>query len=103
MDDKLKALITKIEQSDMADEEKEQVYGALSGGMRALVLPILVKYMPQDQVTELTNAPEKITVDRWVQLVETAVQNEQAQKEIPAVLDKLLVEVNSLLAKEGIQ
>ena len=103
MDDKLKALITKIEQSDMTDPEKEQLYAALSDGMRALVLPILVKYMPQDQVTELTNSPDKITVDRWVQLVEAAVKNEQAQKEIPNALDKLLVEVNSLLAKEGIQ
>lgn len=102
MDDKLRATITKIEQSDMTDDEKEQVYGALSDGMRAVVLPILVKYMPQNEVTELTNAPEKITVNRWVQLVEAAVQNEQAQKEIPSVLDKLLVEVNSLLAKEGI-
>ena len=87
----------------MTDDEKEQLYTVISDGMRALVLPILVKYMPQVEVTELTNAPEKITVDRWVALVEEAVKNEQAQKEIPNALDKLLVEVNSLLAKEGIQ
>jgi hypothetical protein len=102
MDDKLRVLIAKIEQSDMTDDEKEGVYTVISDGMRALVLPILVKYMPQDQVTELTNSPEQITVDRWVALVEAGLQNEQAQKEIPNVLDKLLVEVTSLLAKEGI-
>lgn len=103
MDDKLRSIITKIEQSDMTDEEKEELYAALSDGMRALVLPILVKYMSQEEVTELANASDKITVDRWVELVEAAVKNEQAQKEIPNALDKLLVEVNSLLAKEGIQ
>ena len=102
MDDKLRVLIAKIEQSDMTDDEKEGVYTVISDGMRALVLPILVKYMPQDQVTELTNSHEQITVDRWVALVEAGLQNEQAQKEIPNVLDKLLVEVTSLLAKEGI-
>ncbi len=43
MDDKLRAIITKVEQSEMTDDEKEQVYSAISDGMRALVLPILVK------------------------------------------------------------
>ncbi|MBI3343111.1 hypothetical protein HY032_03065, partial [Candidatus Gottesmanbacteria bacterium] len=55
------------------------------------------------QVTEITKNPGQITVDRWVVLVEASLQNEQAQKEVPAALDKLLVEINSLLAKEGIQ
>lgn len=103
MEDKLKSLITKIEQSDLTDQEKEELYTAISEGLHATVLPVLVKYMPQDQVDEVTNHPDTLTVDRYVQLVSDAVKNEAALPEIANKMEGLLVEINSLLAKEGIQ
>lgn len=103
MEEKLKEIITKIEQSDLTDQEKEELYTAISEGLHATVLPVLVKYMPQDQVDEITNHPETLTVDRYVQLVTEALKNEAAGKEIPAAMEGLLVEINRLLAKEGIQ
>ncbi len=102
MDDKLKGLITKIEQSDLTDQEKEELYTAISEGLHATVLPVLLKYMPQDRVDDVTNHPEMLTVDRYVQLVSDAVKNEQTLPEIAGKMDALLVEINSLLAKEGI-
>lgn len=102
MEDKLKGIITKIEQSDMTDQEKEELYTVISEGLHATVLPVLVKYMPQNQVDDVTNHPETLTVNRYVQLVSDAVKNEAAMPEIANKMDALLVEVNSLLAKEGI-
>lgn len=86
----------------MTDSEKEELYAAISEGLHATVLPVLVKYMPQDQVDEVTNHPETLTVDRYVQLVSEAVKNEAAMPEIASKMDALLAEINSLLAKEGI-
>lgn len=102
MEEKLKAIITKIEQSDLTDQEKEELYTSISEGLHATVLPVLLKYMPQDQVDEVTNHPNTLTVDRYVQLVSDAVKNEAALPEIAGKMDSLLVEVNMLLAKEGI-
>lgn len=102
MEDKLKAIITKIEQSDLTNPEKEELYAAISEGLHATVLPVLLKFMPQDQVNDITNNPNTLTVDRYVQLVSEAVKNEQALPEIARSMDALLVEVNRLLAKEGI-
>ncbi len=102
MEDKLKTIVTKIEQSDLNDQEKEELYTAISEGLHATVLPVLVRYMPQDQVNDVTNNPDSLTVERYVQLVSDAVKNEAALPEIAAKMDELLVEVNSLLAKEGI-
>lgn len=103
MEDKLKGLITKIEQSDLTDQEKEELYTAISEGLHAAVLPVLLRYMPQQEVTDVTNNPDALTVDRYVQLVSDAVKNETALPEIANKMDGLLVEINSLLAKEGIQ
>lgn len=102
MEDKLKAIITKIEQSDLTDQEKEELYTTISEGLHATVLPVLVKYMPQDQVDDVTNHPDTLTVDRYVQLVSDAVKNGAAMPEIAKFMDAFLVGVNSLLAKEGI-
>lgn len=102
MDDKLKGIITKIEQSNLTDQEKEELYAVISEGLHATVLPVLMKYMPQNEVNDVTNHPDTLTVGRYVQLVSDAVKNEAALPEIAGKMDSLLVEVNMLLAKEGI-
>lgn len=102
MEDKLKGIITKVERSDMTDEEKESLYAAISEGLHATVLPVLLPYMPQDQVTAVTNNPDLLTVDKYVQLVSDAVKNPAALPAVAAKMDELLVEINRLLAKEGI-
>lgn len=103
MEERLKAIITKVEQSDLSLEEKEKVYRAISEGLRATVLPILLKCMPQGELDELTKNPETITVDRWVGLVGTALKDERVGREVPLKIDELIVEINGLLAKEGIK
>ncbi len=103
MEDNLKGLITKIEQSDLTDQEKEELYTAISEGLHATVLPVLLKYMPQDRVDDVTNHPDTLTVDRYVQLISDAVENPAALPEIAKSMEVFLVEVNRLLAKEGIQ
>lgn len=102
MVDKLKGIITKIEQSTLTAQEKESLYTALSEGLHATVLPVLVKYMPQEQVADVTSHPETLTVPKYVQLVSDAVKNQQALPEIAKSMDAFLVEVNRLLTKEGI-
>ena len=103
MEDKLKAIVTRIEQSKLADSEKAELYNTISEGLQATVWPVLLKYMPQDQVADVTDHPETLSVDRYVQLITDAVKNDAALPEIAKSMDAFLVEVTSLLAKEGIR
>jgi hypothetical protein len=102
MDNKLQAIIAKIERSTLTDAEKEELYAAISEGLHATVLPVLLEYMPQDQVRGIVNNPETITVDRYVELVGEAVKDKAVMPKISKKMDALLVEVNRLLANEGI-
>ena len=101
MEDKLTQLVTRVERSNLTDAEKEELYGAISEGLHATVLPVLVKYMPQDQVNEVTDKPETLTIDRYVQLVSGAVANKEAMPEIAKAMDGLLTHIDGLLSKEG--
>lgn len=102
MEDKLTQLVTRIERSNLTDPEKEELYAAISEGLHATVLPVLVKYMPPDQVTEVTDHPEILTVDRYIKLVSDAVANTEAMPEIASAMDGLLNHLDGLLSKEGI-
>ena len=57
MEDKLTQLVTRVERSNLTDAEKEELYAAISEGLHATVLPVLVKYMPADQVADVTDHP----------------------------------------------
>ena len=102
MEDKLTQLVTRVERSNLTDAEKEELYGAISEGLHATVLPVLVKFMPPDQVTEVTDHPETLTVDRYVALVSDAVVNKEAMPKIAKAMDGLLSHIDGLLSKEGI-
>ena len=102
MEDKLTQLVTRVERSNLTDAEKEELYGAISEVLHATVLPVLVKFMPPDQVTEVTDHPETLTVDRYVALVSDAVVNKEAMPKIAKAMDGLLSHIDGLLSKEGI-
>ncbi|OGG29031.1 hypothetical protein A2973_01690 [Candidatus Gottesmanbacteria bacterium RIFCSPLOWO2_01_FULL_49_10] len=103
MDETLRSVIARVEQSDLSLEEKEELYTAISEGLHAVVLPVLLKSMPQDRVEALSKNPDQITLDTYITLVQEALKNDAVGKEVPDAMGKLLVEVNRLLAKEGIQ
>lgn len=102
MEDKLKALVERIEKSTLSDADREELYTTITEGLRASVLPVLIKYIPEEKIAEVTGKPETLTVDSYVQLISDAVKDGRAVKEVSDVLDRYLVEVERLLTEEGV-
>lgn len=102
MEDKLKTLVERIEKSTLTDVDKEELYTTITEGLRASVLPTLIKHIPDEKIIEVTEKPELLTVDSYVQLISDAVKDGRAVKEVSDVLDRYLLEVERLFTEEGV-
>lgn len=102
MEEQLKAIVTRIEQSKLSDDDKAELYATISQGLQGTVWPVLIKFMPKEQLEDLSAHPEKVTVDSYAQLIEDTVKDGQALKEIETLMNQVLSEVDKALTEEGI-
>lgn len=103
MDEKLTALITRIEQSALSDKAKAQLYTMISAGLQASVWPVLMKYVPAEDLAALAEDPnDKEKVTRYTALIATAVEEGNALDEIETVMNGLIDEVDAALTEEHI-
>ncbi|MFZ5534753.1 MAG: hypothetical protein ACOY3M_01195 [Patescibacteria group bacterium] len=102
MDDKLRAVVTRVELSKLTESEKEDVYTALAEGLQSTVWPILIKYMPKDQLDDLAANPTKVNLETYGKLIEDSVKDGQALKEIEALMQDILTAVDKTLTEQGV-
>jgi hypothetical protein len=102
MDNKLHHIVERIEQSSLSSDEKHSLYATISEGLRSTVLPVLIKYIPKDQLDTFIDNPDTITMDSYTKLIEHAVKDGQALKEIESLMNTILLEAENILAEEGI-
>lgn len=102
MDDSLRAIVTRVEMSKLTDSEKEDIYMAVAEGLQSTVWPILIKYMPKDQLEDLASSPAKVTVESYGKLIEDTVKDGQALKEISDLMQEILTEVDKTLTEQGV-
>jgi hypothetical protein len=102
MDDKLREIVTRVEASKLADADKEDIYLAVAEGLQSTVWPILIKYMPKDQLEDLASSPTKVTIESYGKLIEDTVKDGQALKEISDLMEEILVEVDKTLTEQGV-
>jgi len=102
MEDKLKAIVTRIEQSKLSEEEKGELYTTISEGLQLTVWPVLLKHMPKDQLDHLSQDPKsRVTVESYAKLIEDTVKDGEALKEIDTLMNDVLAEVDKALSEEG--
>lgn len=102
MDDKLRTVVTRVEMSKLTDDEKEDVYLAIAEGLQSTVWPILIKYMPKDQLDSLAGDSSKVTIESYGKLIEDTVKDGQALKEISDLMQQILDAVDNTLTEQGI-
>ncbi len=103
MEDKLKAIVTRIEQSKLSEAEKGELYTTISEGLQATVWPVLLKYMPKDKLEYLAADPKsRVTVESYAALIEDTIKDGAALKEIDTLMTKVLGEVDQALMEEGV-
>ncbi len=102
MEAKLKALVERIEKSKLSEEDRAELYATISEGLQATVWPILLKYMPKDQLEVLAADKSKVTVESYGKLIEDTIKDGEALKEIDGLMNDVLSEVDKALVEEGV-
>lgn len=102
MEEKLKAIVTRIDSSTLPEETKEELYETISAGLQSVVMPVLLKYMPKDQLEDLSTNPSKVTVESYSKLIEDTIKDGEALREIAGSMDQILGEVEKVLTEEGV-
>lgn len=103
MEDRLKGIIIRIENSTLSDASKAQLYTAISEGLQASIWPALLKFVSESELDSLlAEIDEKKKVERYSDLIVTAVNEGNALAEVEDMMNKLLDEVDSALTEEKI-
>ena len=102
MDQQLRTVITRIEASKLPDVEKDALYEMIAEGLQSTVWPILLKYMPKDQLEDLSSHPSKVNLESFGKLIEDTVKDGKALTEINDLMVQILNEVDTALTEQGI-
>lgn len=103
MEEKLKAIVERIELSKLSEEEKAELYATISEGLQATVWPVLLKYMPKEQLEFLSADPKsRVTVESYAKLIEDTIKDGEALKEIEGFMNSVLSEVDKALKEEEV-
>jgi len=98
----LKPIIKKVESLAIPPSEKMEIYDQISRDMHEVVWPVLLKYIPDEEINKLNNKP-KVNIIELLELVENAVIDKNAISEINEIIDKYLITVNKSLNEVNIQ
>lgn len=103
MEERLKAIVTRIEQSKLSEADKAELYATISEGLQATVWPVLLKYMPKEELEFLSADPKgRVTVESYAKLIEDTIKDGEALKEIDGLMNSVLSEVDTALTEEGV-
>lgn len=102
MEDKLRAIVTRIEASSLSDDAKNRIYETIHDELQKTVLPILYDYLPEDRLMELSNDKSKVTAESYASLIGEAIKDGKAFEEIGKVMEDVLQEVETTLVEGGV-
>ncbi len=101
LETKIKALITRIEDSGYPDEDKEEIYQTISGGLHDIVLPTLLHYVPQEEIEIIANAPT-VDADAYEQLLIDTATKTEAIPEMQTFMHQFIDQMGEELSKHDI-
>lgn len=102
MEEKLLAIVTRIESAPIGDSDKDHLYVQVRHALQAAVAPVLVSHVPKDKLHELTHDLSSVTLDRYIQLIAGVVNAEGVMEEIEASMISVLGEIDTALLESGV-
>ena len=103
MEEKLKAIVERIEASTLSEKEKSELYVLISDGLQSVVWPIMVQYMPKEQLEYLAADPKsRVTVESYSKLIADTITDTNVLTEIDSKMDEVLVAVEKSLTESGV-
>lgn len=92
----LTSITSKVSLSKLSEVEKAEVLSQLTVGMHRLVWPILLSHVPEYVLKEVTDK-KSLTMDEYVELIESALKNPATAREIHDEFKAALLEVQALV------
>jgi uncharacterized protein YjgD (DUF1641 family) len=102
MEEKLRALLGKIEASELTDEQKNSMLGMLVDELEALVQPVLLKYVDAAKLEAAVNDGSSVTIGKYLDVMKDPLTNPEAYKELEGAMDKLLVDFEQVMKEGGL-
>ena len=102
MEERLQAILERIEISSLSEEDKIKMYGIISEGLKASIWPALMSNMPKEKLESFLKQPAKATVESYISLIEDATKSGKALDEVEETMNTLLDEIESVLTEEKI-
>ena len=103
MEEKLTAILERIETSTLTDDEKVKLYALISESLKASIWPTLLAAMPKDKLEAFTKTePGKASIEAYLSLIEDATTDEKNLDAINSGMEKLLDEIDAVLQEEHI-
>jgi len=99
---RLKDLITKIEQTNLSVESKNQIYKIIRDNLQNLTSPILIKYMDKKKLMYLSEHFDDITPGRYMDLLLDAVKDENYTQDFNKAAKALLDKFEQALEESGL-
>lgn len=99
MEQKLKKIVARVQASALPHDVKADLYVTIQQGLRSVAMPILLKHMPETELTDLAAHPEKVSVDAYIDLLSKTVKDGQVLMEIETALTDVLTKVEEKLRK----
>lgn len=103
MEDKLRALVEKIETSQkLPDPVKDRLYETIRMGLQSMVWPVLMDYLPKDQLDYYTKNPQLLTTSVYLKLLNDAIaiNDGEALGKMERAMEGLLSDIDAALVKE---
>jgi len=101
-EERLEAIVVKIEKSGWPDADKEALYAKISEYLHSIVKPIVVKYTPEAELKKLEAEPSKVTVEAYVELMKKPYSDPKMFEELNTTMHSVLDDVDTALIKGGI-
>lgn len=98
-EERLSDIVIRVEKSGWPDEDKEALYAKISEYLHSVVLPVVLKYTPGDELKGLVG---KATVDSFVALMKKPLTDPNMYKELNSTAHEVLDDVEIALSKGGI-
>ncbi len=73
VEEKLRSIVTHIENSHLLESEKQHLYATFSASLRSVIWPILVSHMPEERLRELSKNVSQVTIEEYYGLIKTSL------------------------------
>ncbi len=102
MEEKLLALVGRIESSDLLDTDKEHLYVQIRHALEAAVVPIVIARLPKDTLHSFTQNLPTLSSEAYIRFIAEAMQGDAAINEVEQSMTEVLDIIAATLTEAGV-